>query len=167
MEIKKVLFPIMLMFISFTSFGQRVIVDNSIVVPVDNDVHAIYREYYEFGFRLGKMYAQRHDFAAYTYAVNSTIDTRNRYSDDYMMWENKLLGIVAGWSDHIKPLMAEPILDIKRIMHGPFGGADAYKSYAGTNYFPNADGTGGQFPQWNIKWSDSKFGIEVVRLHVQ
>lgn len=165
MEIKKVLFPIMLMFISFTSFGQRVIVDNSIVVPVDKDVHEMYREYYEFGFRLGKMYAQRDDFAAYTYAVNSTIDTRNRYADDYMMWENKLLGIVAGWSDN-RIFDLTPVIDLKQIMHAPFGSGDAYRAYAGTNYYPGVGGTGGGFSKWTIRWDFNSFGIQVSRIHI-
>lgn len=116
MNMKKILIALSLMLFCLMSFGQKVIIDNSEPVPDNPDVYAQDKDAYDMGYRLGKMYALRSDLDNYKWACNSTAESRNQYPSEQAFYENKLLGIVAGWMDNRVPISNTTYMDVKSIM---------------------------------------------------
>jgi alpha-acetolactate decarboxylase len=62
------------------------------------------------------MYAIKIDLDNYKWACNSTAESRNQYPSEQAFYENKLLGIVAGWMDNRVPISNTTYMDVKSIM---------------------------------------------------
>lgn len=96
------------------------------------------REQDELGANLSISYLQEGVFN-YKWACNSTADSRNQYPSQQSFFENKLLGIVAGWMDNRVPVSTKSYIDIKNLMRQPH----EYK--------------------WDLSWH-SVYGIQIARI---
>lgn len=136
---KKVIFMLVLLISTISLFAQKPPLVPNYPVPDNPDVYAEDKESYDFGYRLGKMYALKNDVDNYKWACNSTADSRNQYPSQQSFYENKLLGIVAGWMDNRIPVSTKSYIDIKNLMRQPH----EYK--------------------WDLSWH-SVYGIQIARI---
>ncbi|GEM_PF-3379081 len=140
-------------------------------VPYEPDCHEIYQSQYEYGYRLGKMYALRGDKTTYQTIMDNTIETRNNSTGDFMFYENQILGMTAGWEDNIIAAgvgsSKKGVVKVKEAMSAPFGGSmSAYRQAAGNPYYWSAGSGAPRKYYWRLSWDLNSFGIQLAKIHL-